>query len=424
MGLGIGVAVALLLHVVHGTHRDTSGYGNFGTTDSGPFWGPPETTVGVTEKPAAQTTPSPVRWNILPNSYSSQAIQQRSRIFRGPFTRRIHSPPQSIPRQQRPFLSFSPRFFERGHRKIFLTAMTTPRPTTTTTTAAPMFDTSIFRLWRDRQSMIQNEQDRQQILHYLFELYRLRTLLGYDSESVLDSQIELIDSIRNNLIKREVLKIFVKDMVERSGVLRRNVTAQDMDAIGALIDRISLITSQVNLVRDQLADFSTPSDDFMDSFIPALATMEQTRAASDMLTLGTFPPVWNTRPNVPRRRQFFPQPGDRQRLLNFAGRRRPTVPPLSGLRVFANSPLLMNRPTTTARPSSTEIKRGKLRLTILVPLISVCKWKQEPKKKLVSATTIINIWFVILDKHNIMAWRQCLKLNMEAVLVPFPHKLY
>ena len=361
MALRLCVAVALCMKVAVSTHREAGRYGNYGTTDSGPFWNSQNSEPGVTQAPQPpRVTRSPVPRTFRQGPVSYGSSRQQSTLVRGPFSQRYHLNTGQRSDNQRPFFRFSTQQFQRGHSKMFVSRASV------TTQAPPVFGRSsnFLQMLRDRQTALRNEQDQQRILYYLLELFKLRNLMGVDSDASLDSQIDLIDGIKNNIIKREVLKIFVKDMVERSGFLRRNVTAQDVQTIGALIDRINLITSEITVAR-QVAELGGSPDDLID-MLPALAAMQQARN-----TLPNFnsisnrrPSMWNNRRLDSTRRGFVPRPGDNQRLMNFDGRRREPVtqPPLSGLSVFGNfagdGPRVLNRETTTATPTTTQTKRG------------------------------------------------------------------
>lgn len=360
MDLRLCVAVALFTDVALATHRDSGSYGNYGTTDSGPFWGYPVSTPSVTTPTA--TSPS-VQRSYRSSSYSGR-IRQRAPVGRGTFSQRFRS--SSGPRevQQRPYFRFSSQQFQRGHSKIFVS-----RQLPTVTTSAPSNfgqSPSFLQMLLDRQTALRNEQDQQMIMSYLLELYRIKKLMGTDSDASLDSQIDVIDGIKNSIIKREVLKLFVKDMVEKSGLLRRNVTAKDVQALGSLIDRINVITSEINMAQ-QMAEMASAPDDFVD-MLAAMATMQQTSN-----TLASFNPLssrgssWS----VMDRSSFIPRPGDTQRLMSYAGRRRgpATQPPLRGLSIFGDfagdRQHVMKRETTTVRPTTTEAKRSKKALPSL-----------------------------------------------------------
>lgn len=352
MDLCVCVAVAFCLHVAAAVHRDPADYGNYGTTDSGPFWGPPVTMKTVPKPP---TTPTPIQRNFRPQM-SYGASRPRPSFVRRPLVARYHRDPGQSPFwRPRPSLTYrSHRVTSRGHRKVYIPPRSQSVRKPSTTPPPEVRRTNLFEIFRGRQSAIQNEQQRQMIMHYLLELYKMRALLGQDSETSLDTQIEFIEGIRNNMIKREVLKIFVKDMVERSGFLQGNATVQDLQAISSLVDRINMIMSEMTFAN-QLAEIASNPDDFVDQMFPALASLEQARTANALASfnnLARMPQTWPSKPSpsTAGRGKFVSRPGDASRSVQSS---------LVGMSIYGDRPRVQKRETTTVSPSTPATKRGK-----------------------------------------------------------------
>ncbi|KAH3823313.1 hypothetical protein DPMN_125112 [Dreissena polymorpha] len=107
---------------------------------------------------------------------------------------------------------------------------------------------SFMKILNERRSVIASDRHTQLIKFYLSELNKIKAVEPSMGKAfVLEMQIDFIGNIADTLIKREVLKIFIKDMVEKSGFLSGGQTAPtDIEALTSLIDSIGDITQRLS----------------------------------------------------------------------------------------------------------------------------------------------------------------------------------
>ena len=136
---------------------------------------------------------------------------------------------------------------------------------------------SFLKILQERQPILRNPQDASTIQLHLFTVNEFNTgvTAGTSSNSsVLDRQIKYIDSIVDTDIKREVLKIFIKDMVEKSGFLTgKSLTPKDVESIQALIQTINQITAKIgNTPKQEQTNqvLSQPINTFKNAINPTL----------------------------------------------------------------------------------------------------------------------------------------------------------
>ncbi|KAH3818544.1 hypothetical protein DPMN_120265 [Dreissena polymorpha] len=139
-----------------------------------------------------------------------------------------------------------------------LTSISTTTQSTTTTATLPSPDTTespsddqmlkFLYILNERRPVIASERDTQMIKFYLSELSKIKAVEpSMGNAFVLDMQIDFIGNITEIPIQREVLKIYIKDMVEKSGFLSGvQSSPEDIDALTSLIDSIGNITQRLS----------------------------------------------------------------------------------------------------------------------------------------------------------------------------------
>ena len=113
---------------------------------------------------------------------------------------------------------------------------------------------SLLTLLEERKSVIRDDNDLILIRKHLIEINNLGSTEGLTEDQVLEKQVEYIENITDIDIQREVLKIFVKDIVEKSGFLSQNVSSvHDIDTLKALVDKISSVTDKFTKLSEKHA---------------------------------------------------------------------------------------------------------------------------------------------------------------------------
>ena len=104
---------------------------------------------------------------------------------------------------------------------------------------------SLVHLLNDRQSVIQDKADEAKLKHHLSVLSEIQrnNNMAPTNERLIRMQLEYIDTIQESIIKREVLKLFVKDIVEKSGFLSASDhTSADITQMTSLLELINSIS--------------------------------------------------------------------------------------------------------------------------------------------------------------------------------------
>lgn len=210
---------------------------------------------------------------------------------------------------------------------------------------------SLLQLLEERTPVIGDERDLSLIRQHLTSLNSLRQEELLNKDKLLERQISYIQNITDTHIQREVLKIFVKDIVEKSGFMSQKVTdVQDIDALRALIDKIGTITDTFTNNAS-----GTAPDTANNSNLQLTTTTTPVHASIDLRSR-----IMNSLTNYDRNahtastsiQQKVVQSNDI--LQTYQGRNN--TQPRSGLSIFGDSGLVAYE-TTTARTETAEVKR-------------------------------------------------------------------
>ncbi|WAR14482.1 hypothetical protein MAR_004587 [Mya arenaria] len=162
-----------------------------------------------------------------------------------------------VPRQRInlfPPLVAAPRMFTRQHLQEALgTFAVTPIPVVKTNPMPLVSPASandrmqnFLKILQDRKSVLSNEKDAKTVKQHLFEINAFNTERHLNGNSKIDKQVTYIEQIGDPIVKREVFKIYVKDLVEKSGFLTgSNVQTSEIESLKALVNKIEDITSRV-----------------------------------------------------------------------------------------------------------------------------------------------------------------------------------
>jgi hypothetical protein len=113
---------------------------------------------------------------------------------------------------------------------------------------------SLLTLLEERRSVIRDDNDLILIRKHLIKINSLGSSSGLNQDQILEKQVNYIENITDIDIQREVLKIFVKDIVEKSGFLSQDVSSiHDIDALKALVDKISSVTDKFTQLSHKIA---------------------------------------------------------------------------------------------------------------------------------------------------------------------------
>ncbi|XP_045163238.2 uncharacterized protein LOC123527687 [Mercenaria mercenaria] len=219
---------------------------------------------------------------------------------------------------------------------------------------------TLLILLEERRPVIRDENDLLLIRQHLIGIDMLGSNDSLDNDQILDKQVEYIENIPDIDIQREVLKIFVKDIVEKSGFLSENAsTVQDIFSLKALVDKISSITDKFTKLSQNLV--TEPLDVLRDIQVidsglskPPTTTNHPITSSDDGLRQRIINAlsIYDRNEHVPHAHANSINRG----LETFQSRQRPDFHPSAGMSIFGD----VNTETTTLQSQTTEIKRDSV----------------------------------------------------------------
>ncbi|KAL4221772.1 hypothetical protein ACF0H5_020026 [Mactra antiquata] len=222
---------------------------------------------------------------------------------------------------------------------------------------------SLLRLLEERRPVLRDDRDSQLIRTHLTELNNFRNDRFSNPEEQLQKQVNYIERILDIDIQREVLKIFVKDIVEKSGFLNMDAnTVQDINSLQMLVDKIRMVTKNFsNLENPSFNDGTDPGFRVQVVTAPSTTTTRATtptdtsRQEADLRRRIAIALSSYNRPSrlpASSRETSNARSGDMS-LQTFEGRRgRPSV----GMSIFGSP--VENTSTSQTTIIVTESKRG------------------------------------------------------------------
>lgn len=224
---------------------------------------------------------------------------------------------------------------------------------------------TLIELLEKRRSVLRDENDAALIRKHLNKINDMRANSILNKDQILDKQVEYIENITDADIKREVLKIFVKDMVEKSGFLSQNMTnVQDVNALRILVDNVSSVTEKFLKLAHNVAVH--PRRTFTGSHTTDI-NLHETSTTTDHP--GTSPEnglrqrIISAISNYDRSAHISNRRNDSMESITqtFQRRARPDKPsdvasqPGAGMSIFGD----IGTGTSTVQDQTIEIKRGK-----------------------------------------------------------------
>lgn len=217
----------------------------------------------------------------------------------------------------------------------------------------------LLELLEERRPVLRDEKDAFLIRTHLIELNRLSNSELTNMDRRLQKQVNYIEGILDTDIRREVLKLFVKDIVEKSGFLDMDPNRVRISSLQLLVDKIKMITDKftnMEKATDQTGSHETPALSGTSGSTPGPDLFQTTtvrdNARQEAILRGKISAALSVydRSGHQLDTRVVDSNGDLRNLQTYRGRLG------AGSSIFGGSDI----PTSTVQSVTKGVKRGKL----------------------------------------------------------------